>query len=134
MSNLLLDAVLVQLEVFSLQSTNYTRSILLQNQRINSHQIDIDLDYFRFARQRRYFGYFLIIARVGCNSSLAGLRNNGRSRRNEQRYKDGRAGPEEKQQSRVSIFHRRLPRQSLEIIRLGKKSVTRGEASIRRVS
>ena len=47
----LLRSIFVEQEIFFLQTTDDARSVLLQHQRVNRHQIDVDL--YDFCRERR---------------------------------------------------------------------------------
>src|SRR5712671_1164594 len=51
--DLLLRSVFHEHEVFLLQSAEHPRGILLQDQRVDRHEIDINLDDFRGAIRRR---------------------------------------------------------------------------------
>ena len=49
MSDLLLRSIFVKQKIFFLQTADDTRGVLLQHQRVNSHQIDVNL--YDFSRR-----------------------------------------------------------------------------------
>src|SRR3979409_2328513 len=123
MSDLLLRAVFEEHEIFFLQPTHYACGILLQHQRIDGDEIDINLDDIRRRERRhpvcitwirayfvRVLGICLSTSAVRAYSSLARLaRDPQREEEESERKQNGQRNQKQKRYVRGSCFHKLSP-------------------------